>query len=243
MSPSEEAVSSEQPIKKLLNQLQKRKIQGYLIGALLVIVLIAILSMLAAFGINVVFPSNWQGFKLSKLTELGPHSEVQLSISDQASDSGRLQIDFKILPTDQINVSNFSNRLGVNQGWSQGIGFQLNKAVIDKLKVYLPLRLNLTFRDNQVSFSNGQLLVLNSGLPVKMDQYASGSGLLILKSQSEKDFDLDIKDPGAVLIRAIGEGKLSFSSQLDGLKPVIAQISEIHLQMMNGQVDGFIRLK
>lgn len=249
MSPNEETAKNTQDstVKKLFKWLHIKKTSirasRYVIVGLLVVILIAVMSLLTASGINGIFPANWQGIRLSNLTQLGPHSQAQLSLTEESSTSGKLQINFNILPSDQIKVTNISNRLGIGQEWLQGISVQLNKATIDKLKTYLPISVELTLEDDQVQFTNGRLLVLNSGLPVRTEQYASGSGSMILKSQSEKNFELDIKDPGVVVSSAIAEGKLTVSPQLDSLRLVLDQIAEIHLKMANDQVDGFIRLK
>lgn len=214
-----------------------------LILGIITFVSILVLAILAAAGINLAFPSSFQNFRIENLSKIGPASQAIFSTEQTGPSHGQLKVDLRIQPKDAPALQQFSDRLGIGTTWTSGISFQLDQASLSKLENYLPKTVDVMVTGSEISFNNGPLLVLNSGLPENMTEYATGSGALTLKSRSETDFELYVTDPGIVLEHASKAGKVTLSSQLEEFLPSLQKVESVYLRVSGDHLDGSIKLK
>lgn len=214
--------------------------------ACLVIILMGLFTGLAL----VSFPNFSKGLAvgekvrvLSEKLNLREPSTVEIYRSEESSSAGELKFKFDIKSADRPTVEKLSQNLGVNDLWTQGIKLSLNQESLDKIKPILPLKLNLSFKERQVNFSNGQILKLDSGLRPKEVNIASAGGTLKLKGSGVSDFDLNIVEPAIVLRESSNSGKLYYSSALSGLYPLLARVYTIDLRVSGKSIVGSVKLK
>lgn len=167
----------------------------------------------------------------------------KVSTADIYTQGDQLKIDFAITKSDNEKMSNFSDNLGVSKAWLEGISLKMDLWSIDKLKQFLPVGVNLSISDKQLSFNSFFLPGLNSSMPIQNYQISSGSSKLMLNARNSSDFDLVVTDPNSIAQYATSSGKLYISSQLQELFPLLEKIAKITLVVRGKNASGNILLK
>lgn len=175
---------------------------------------------------------------------LAPRSSVMIDMAESDSTrSGRLVFHFKIIDQDKPKIEMLNRRLGISGQWTDGVSLALNNESLVQIAPLLPIEADVRFEDNQILFSKVGLSSLNSALPDEQFEFASGSGVLRLKSQNVQNFNLTIVDPGVVLKAASDSGKLYVSRQLSGAEPLLSQVKEIDLEVNGDSLLGKVVIK
>ncbi len=166
-----------------------------------------------------------------------------ISSVDIFTQNNQLKVNFQIVNSDKENAKIFSNNLGVDADWLEGLSLLLDSNTIDKIKQSLPLHGNIKFSDKQLDLTSQSSSNLNSSLPIQNYQMATGSGRLTFSTRGSDDFDLIIVDPDPIIKYASSSGKLYLSSQSQQLFPILNKIAKIILVVKNKNVTGNILLK
>lgn len=154
-----------------------------------------------------------------------------------------INLSFDIAPEDVEEAAKFSKRLGIKDDWMEGISLTLDQKTVNLLRDNLPEKVALDFEDQGAGFSSQSSPKLKSSLLGKNYQLATATGSLTLNASSERDYDLKIVEPLAVLEYADAQGKIYLSTRAEGLLPLVEKIARIEIYSKNGEIKGKIQLK
>lgn len=165
------------------------------------------------------------------------------SYASLAYEGNTIKLNFDIAPEDVEKATKFSKKLDIRDDWMEGMSLTLDQKTVNLLRDSLPEKVALEFEDQGVSFSSQSSPKLKSSLSEKNYQLATTSGSLTLNASSQRDYDLKIVEPLAVLEYADAQGKIYLSTRAEGLLPLIEKVARIEIQSRNGEVKGSIRIK
>lgn len=154
-----------------------------------------------------------------------------------------INLNFDITPADLEKALRLSKKLNIKDDWMEGISLTLDPKTVNLLKGNLPEKITLVFEDEGISFSSPSSPLLKSSLSGRNYQIATTSGSLTLNASSERDYDLKIVEPLAVLTYADASGKVYLSTKADGLLPILKKVARIEIESRNGEVKGELKIK
>lgn len=154
-----------------------------------------------------------------------------------------LELDFKITEKDKPKVDYFLKKLQVSDDVYQGIRLEIDQSFADTLQKFLPTTVDLDFGNDKLIFRNKQFPTLNSSLSQSKYEYSSGSAKLVVKSASERAFNIEITDPKRLVESASASSHLYVSSKIEQLFPILGRIGTIKLDIDGKNLNGEISLK
>ncbi len=218
----------------------------YILGAVLIFLLVVLSIQIVIFtkssGLDI--KSYVLNFREAYLS--GKKSSASLYIEDK-----KVKIKFNISAADRLNFLEFSRKMGVDNNFAEGISLDLDEVTRNKLEQVLPLELRLSFKSGGLKFKSAQspfaVSIKNKALQSAQTksgfEFATGSGKINLNAQNERDFLLDIKDPGPLLKYATESGQIYLSKKVYGMFPILDNIARIELAVSGKDVSGEILLK
>lgn len=190
------------------------------------IILVGLSSVLLGLSWGVVLLNKFQPFSPSFVRVYLEGSQIKLQFSLQGKDQG--------------SFSQFSRNLGIPQ-LASGVFLEVNSGSKKYLNNLLPVKLNLRITPKRVDFySTGT--TLRSTLVGSENQLATLSGKLDLKSNSNRDFSLEIDNPADLVKEATLSGQIYLSKQFDPLL-VLGKIAKISMRVNGSYINGKIILK
>lgn len=165
------------------------------------------------------------------------------SYANLSFENDKINLKFEIADLDKEAAARFSKQMGVSSDWMEGISLGLDEKTVDLLKGNLPERIDLKFEDDGMSFSSLTSPLLKSSLTGRNYEISTGSGSLSLKASSDRDYDINIIEPVAVLNFLSKSGEIYLSSKAEGFLPSLQKIARIEIESRNGEVKGTLKLK
>ena len=154
-----------------------------------------------------------------------------------------LKLEFHISPKDQPLLDQFNQKLGVDDGYLEGISIDLDPVTIKKLDNFLPVELTMKVSPQNLNFSSGMFPGFASAVAPETKEFSTGSGKLRFTESSETEFKLEITDPEPLLQEATSAGKFVLSDKLKQLFPILARVSTIEVNVNGKNVNGNISIK
>lgn len=159
------------------------------------------------------------------------------------TESGKVNIQFKIVKNDKNALSQFNQKLGVGEEYLEGISLDLDDATIKRLEDFLPLDLTLLVTPDRVDFKSGIVPGFVSSLVTETKEFSTGSARLKLSQYSAAEFKLEITDPEPLLKYATSSGQFVLSDKLWPLYPILARVGTIEMLVNGKSVSGEVILK
>lgn len=163
-------------------------------------------------------------------------STAQISLEDQV-----LNITFNINPTERSGFEVFSQTLGTDNRWLEGISMTIDQKTADQLKDYLPREVKVEASARKLVFNSGGLTILtsaqlSSALPSKDGQ--------ISVYQSDGSWNLVVTDVGAVIAEATASGQLKLAAgAFEQFWPVLSKFATIRAEIGSDRLRGNLILK
>lgn len=224
----------------------KRLKRSYILGAVLVFLLVIL-------GIQITIFSKSLGVDLKSyvLSFRETYLSGRKSLATLYIDDNKVKVKFNIADKDRLDALEFSRKLGASEAWMEGISLDLDSGTRNKLSQVLPLELFVSFRKDSLKFKSTQSSfaakfknkALQSAQSKSDFEFATGSGKISLKSQNERDFSLDIKDPSPLLQYATESGQIYLSKKVYDMFPISGNIARIEISVNGKDVSGEILLK
>lgn len=158
-------------------------------------------------------------------------------------DSGKLNIKFNLEPSEVTDAQKFSNNLGIDSIWLEGMSLELDERSLDKLSRNLPSKVRVDFLSDKVSFSSPSLPNLKNPKPLSLYTFATSSGQLIFNGIDERNFYFTIYNPRPLLEYATSSSKITLSPKINDLFPILSKISKIEMRVFGKNISGEIELK
>ncbi len=205
--------------------------------------LIGILGMLV--GVLILTRSN---FNLKTIEKSWLSFKQQTGLLDQSKisvwlEGHKLNLQFEILAEDQVQAQQFFANLGFESVPRDTISLEIDKQTLDNMALIMPTELTVRFLDKSLTFENNATLRLHSSLRSEEFNFATGSGRLVLKTISEKNFNLEVTDPLPLIQYASNSGQIRISQKLDDLLPILLRVDKIKLQVDDKDISGRVDLK
>lgn len=155
-----------------------------------------------------------------------------------------LKIDFSIAKKDKEKVNLFSKNLGISTEWSKGMGFEVDRESLDKIRSILPAEVFLNIEEKRLEFRTSSLNFLSSGVAGERIEFATGSGRLEARINNDRDFFIYIEEPKDLITHATSSGEINISmTKLNGLFPLADKVAKMDLLVKDGEIKGSINLK
>lgn len=174
------------------------------------------------------------------LSRQGFFDASSATISEQGN---QLVINFNIVAKDKSKATEFSNNLGTDTSWEQGLKITLDNSTLNLIGSDLPVNLRLGFEPKELTFNSFGVGSLSSGLIGKNYQFSTGSGTLKLNGSTDNDFSLQMSNPQELLKESTKSGTLYLSKQLDGLMELSGKVDTINLSVHSGNISGDVKLR
>lgn len=155
----------------------------------------------------------------------------------------KVNLSFNVVDSDKQSAIRFSKQLGISNDWMEGISLGLDERTVNLLRGNLPEKINLSFEEDGISFSSPTAPLLKSSLTGKNYEISTASGSLSLKASSERDYDIKIIEPFAVLNYLSKSGKVYLSSKTERFLPSLQKVARIEVRVRNAEIKGKIQLK
>lgn len=159
------------------------------------------------------------------------------------TESGKVNIQFKIVKSDRNALTQFNQKLGVGEEYLKGISLDLDDVTIKKLADFLPLDLTLLVTPDKVDVKSGIVPGFASSLITETKEFSTGSGKLKMSQFSSSEFKLEIADPEPLLKYATESGQFVLSDKLIPLFPILARVGTIEMSVNGKSVSGNIKVK
>ncbi len=170
------------------------------------------------------------------------------STADVHLEGNTLQVDLQIDPAERQGFVDFSNSLGVNQDWLEGIAVTLDQPTADQIRPYLPQKVKIYANGQSLGFYNSLNLSLSdanikSSAPSQNIEWKAGmNGRLSYHGQS--GIDLVMLSPHELLAEATTSGNLNLAPGLyDSLWPLATKLGRIELHLGSGFLRGALGVR
>lgn len=176
------------------------------------------------------------GVVLAQQSLLLTKSTAQISLQGQV-----LSVTFNINPIERPGFEAFSQTLGADNRWLDGISMTIDQKTADQLKVYLPRDIKVEASARKLAFNSGGLTILtssqlSSALPSKDGQ--------ISVYQGEGSWNLVVTDVGAVIAEATSSGQLKLAvGAFEQFWPVLSKFATIRAEIGSDRLRGNLILK
>lgn len=196
-----------------------------------------IASLFIVFGLLVTGYFCWHSkLKNSPEVILGITRQSEANITLEGQD---LDLTFNILPQDQQMANEFSQSLGVDNSWEQGIKVVISSQAEDFIKNYLPLKVNLNFTAKRLQFSsepNNASLTEPNLIP------ATSSAGVKLGELTDSGYQVEIDDPSLVFNQAAERGQIRISPKAAAIWQLLAKLAKITVKLRPHSLIGEIDL-
>jgi len=167
---------------------------------------------------------------------------LPVSYMDFNVTNGKTNLSFSIHKKDEENYKAFLANLGVSE--SPQMSFQLDDQTTQFLSALSPQRLDIAFvGDKEITFHSEQLPGLPGPLAGKSIRFATESATLAITYQDERNYVLDITEPGVLLREATKSGKLYASKEIGSVFPIASKIATMRISVDAAAVSGEVTLR
>lgn len=176
--------------------------------------------------------------KINPPLVLNPHK----SLAEVFIENDKLNIKFNLESSEKADAQKFADNLGTQAHWLGGISLDLDQNSLNKLAKNLPSTVKIDFEGKKVSFESSSLPNLANPLSVSSYTFSTGSGQLIFNGIDESNFYFSIYNPKPLLVEATSSSKITLSTKLNGLFPILPKISKIEMRVFGKNISGEITL-
>src|SRR5262249_2034967 len=143
---------------------------------LTIILLVLLVLLLLATGM-VSIQANPQLYSAIKAKFL----KQETSTIDISNQDGHVTMKIKVIKKDEALADSFFQKLGINRSALDEVSFDFDNPS-EQLNNFLPLKLNVFFNSNKLSFATQSFVSLSTALGVKEYNFASDSAALHYKT-------------------------------------------------------------
>ncbi len=161
----------------------------------------------------------------------------------------RIAVKFSLNEADKFKAKALSEKLGVSDDWTKGGLIKLDNKNTESLKPFLPLDLQLEFKENEVAFNSNKFeALINQYLRKLKDQnqeQISPLGGNFKMNGQNGEYLIEIDNPREVLNQATISGALKVSPELSNssLWQTIDKLAKIKLRLEQNKASGKIIFK
>lgn len=176
--------------------------------------------------------------KINPPLVLNPHK----SLAEIFIENDKLNIKFNLESSEVEDAQKFADNLGTQAHWLGGISLDLDQNSLNKLAKNLPSTVKIDFEGKKVSFESASLPNLANPLSFSSYTFSTGSGQLIFNGIDENNYYFSIYNPKPLLVEATSSSKITLSTKLNGLFPILSEISKIEMRVFGKNISGEITL-
>ncbi len=178
----------------------------------------------------------------AQLDTLQGKSTIFISVEEKKNEA-RISWTFRIADSDKDAALAYGKKLGLSEDWLKGSTLVVNTEVARQLVNILPLTAEVEFVENEMKLSAGEMTILNSSLPEKEYQLATGSSQLKVNYRNPQNFNLKVNKPWQVLNHATASGQLYLAPVLLEQLVWMDRLGEVMLKVDNKNIEGSLLLK
>lgn len=176
--------------------------------------------------------------KINPPLVLNPHK----SLAEIFIENDKLNIKFSLESSEKADAQKFADNLGTKAHWLGGISLDLDQNSLNKIAKNLPSKVKIDFEGKKVSFRSSSLPNLANPLSVSSYTFSTGSGQLIFNGIDENNYYFSIYNPKPLLVEATSSSKITLSTKLNDLFPILSKISKIEMRVFGKNISGEITL-
>ncbi|MCL5784329.1 MAG: hypothetical protein M1142_03175, partial [Patescibacteria group bacterium] len=156
----------------------------------------------------VIFLIALPGFMLGKnqvslakmLPSLLSEKVFPVSRAEILTEGQRVSVKFQITSKDEGKVKEFSQNLGVDNRWTQGLSVSLDGDTGKFLVNFLPAQVNLTIKPKEIDFaSNENVGFFDPSLMTEIYHGSFGDGTISVQDINGQGYQIDIDNPAPVV--------------------------------------------
>ncbi|MDO8498777.1 MAG: hypothetical protein Q7S44_03245 [bacterium] len=200
---------------------------------------------LAALFYSLTFPTNLMTFISGWQQKITP-SQAYLRL-----DGKTMLLKLAVTPQDEITLRQFSQNLGVDEKWAEGLKVELSEEnaaafsnLLPSLKDPLGMKVEVRISPTQLEFGAEETSgIFNPSQEVY--KTASFGGMLKVERLTMGGMMVDIEEPGQVMAEAVAAKQGSVSPQLldEGFFKLLTKVARIKMKVQNHTLSGVLMLK
>lgn len=165
------------------------------------------------------------------------------SFADISVLNNNLIIKFSFAEVNRGQIQSLSNKLGLDNGFLDGISVELDQESAGMLSGFLPVRLFIYMDKQNLNLRTDKFALPMPDVSNTIYEISTGSASLKLKSGSKQDFLVEINGPYDILNFATSSGMVHISKKADGLFPIIQKLSTIYISASGKSMEGAIQFE
>lgn len=168
------------------------------------------------------------------------------SVGKVSIEENKILVKLDISAADRPKMTEFSQNLGIDESWGQGISVSLDEQTANYLSTFLPAEVILTMSGKEISFDSGSSGdFFDPSLMKEIYHVEFDNGKLSVQDISGQGYQIDVENPEKVLSGLSFAGKLKLSERLAdaNLWQLAAKFARIKIRVGKNSLKGVATLK